>query len=229
MKNKLTAVALALLAGMGIASAQTPVTTNFLFNPNLAVPDGDPNGLAQAVNLSGLSGSIFDLTVTLNITGGNNSDLYAYLTGPNGGFAVLLNRVGMSVDNPYGYEDTGFSITLDDSAAYNVHNYQDAPGVTLNGNGQLIELWSPDGRNIDPQSAPSLLDSTPATATFNSFLGTDPNGTWTFYIADVSGGSGQSTLESWELNITTVPEPDITALLGLGGLSLLLFRRKNSF
>jgi subtilisin-like proprotein convertase family protein len=222
MNNKLAAVAIAFLTGMGIVSAQTPVTNNFLFNANLGVPDGDPNGLALTTNLNGLSGSIFDVTLTLNLTGGNNSDLYAFLTGPNGGFAILLNRVGLGYANPYGYEDTGFSVTLSDAAAYNVHNYQDAAGFTLNGNGQLTGAWLPDGRNLDPQSAPSWFDSTPVTETLSSFSGTNPNGLWTFYIADLSGG-GQSTLQSWELNITTVPEPSTLALAAAGALGLLLF------
>ena len=224
MNRKLTAVAIAFLTWAGIASAQSIVTNNFLFNPNIGVPDGNPNGLALATNLTGLSGNIFDVTVTLNITGGNNSDLYAYLTGPNGGFAVLLNRVGLSYSNPHGYEDTGFNVTLSDSAANNIHGYQ---GVTysLNGGGQLTGVWAPDGRNIDPQSAPSLFDTASTATTFTSFQGTNPNGEWVFYIADLSGG-GESTVSSWSLAIMTVPEPATLALLGLGGAILFACRRK---
>jgi subtilisin-like proprotein convertase family protein len=227
MKSKLTAVAIVFLAWAGIAPAQSFVTNNFLYNANIGVPDGNPNGLALTTNLISLSGRIHDVTVTLDITGGNNSDLYAYLAGPNGGLAILLNRVGVDGGNPYGYEDTGFSITLSDSGAYNVHNYQDAVGgYTLNGNGQLTGLWVPDGRNIDPQSAPSSFDSAPVTTTFDSFLGADPDGIWTLYVADLSGGA-QSTVSSWSLDIVTAtPEPDTRFMFGLGGALVLLVRRK---
>lgn len=61
---------------------------------------------------AGLTGTISDLTLSLNLNGRNNADLYAYLTGPNGGFAILLNRVEVAGDNPFGYQDTGFRITL---------------------------------------------------------------------------------------------------------------------
>jgi subtilisin-like proprotein convertase family protein len=229
MKIKLTAVTIVFLAWATIAPAQILVTNDFLYSANIAVPDGNPNGLALTTSLSGLSGSIADVTVTLDITGGNNSDLYSYLTGPNGGFAILLNRVGMGSANPYGYEDTGFNITLSDSATYNVHNYQSAGGgYTLNGSGQLTGLWAPDGRNIDPQSAPSSFDSAPTTTTFDSFLGTNPDGMWTFFIADLSGGA-QSTVSSWSVDIVTdTPEPGTRFMLGLGGALLLFVRFKKS-
>jgi subtilisin-like proprotein convertase family protein len=228
MKLKLTALAVASVAWVEMAPAQGFVDNNYVFNPNVAVPDGDPNGLAVATRLTGLSGTIMGMSVTLNITGGNNSDLYVYLTGPNGGFAVLLNRVGLSYANPMGYEDTGFNITLSDSASSSVHSYQDA-SYALNGNGQLTGFWAPDGRNIDPQSLPAVINSAAATATLGSFQGNDANGVWTLFVADLSGG-GQSTLASWSINISTevqaVPEPSVTALVGLCAALVLARQRK---
>ena len=49
-------------------------------------------------------------------------------------------------------------------------------------------------------------------AAFNS---ADPNGTWTLFLADLSGGD-QSSLVSWGLNISVVPEP-VTYALGIFG------------
>lgn len=108
---------------MTAAAAALADTTNVTMNVGLAIPDNDPNGLAVATNLIGIAGNISTVTVGLDISGGYNGDLYAYLAGPNGGFAVLLNRVGATAGNQYGYSDTGFSITLDDSAAYNNLHY----------------------------------------------------------------------------------------------------------
>ena len=59
----------------------------------------------------------------------------------------------------------------------------------------------------------------PAEFTLDAFDGHDPNGTWTFFIADVSAGGGQSQLGSWELDITAIPEPGAW-MLALGLISL---------
>src|ERR1017187_2849357 len=209
IKSKiLSAMATALLL-VGVAQGQT---TNFSnTSVNSLIPDGNPNGLVSSTNLSALGTIVTSVTVQLDITGGFNGDLYAYLAGPAGGFAVLLNRTGLTAGNAFGYGDTGFNITLSDSSANNIHTYQlDSPSI--NGSGQLTDTWAPDGRNIDPQSAGSVFDATPPTALLTSFIGTDPNGTWTLFVADMSGG-GQATLVSWGLTVVTVPEPQTWVLV----------------
>lgn len=189
-------------------------TTNLTLNA--LVPDNNANGYAAAISVGGLSGTITNVTVTLDITGGFNGDLYAYLAGPVGGFAVLLNRAGLSSSSAYGYSDAGFNITLADGAANgNIHSYQSVPGyATLISNGSA---WAPDGRAINPQASGSVFDSAATSATLSSFIGTDPNGTWTFFIADLSPG-GQSTLVSVGLNVGLVPEPQTCALMGIAAL-----------
>lgn len=159
----------------------------------------------------------------MNISGGFNGDLYAYLAGPAGQFAVLFNRVGMGSGNSFGYSDTGFNITLDTSSA-NIQNYQSG-SYTLNGSGQLTGTWGASGVNINPQSLPSAFDTATDTADLNSYLGTTANGNWTLFIADLSSGN-QSTLVSWGFTINTVPEPQTWALLAGGAAMLLGFRRK---
>ena len=201
----------------GAAVAQTTENT-YTFSVNQLVPDANVNGLSMTTNLS-MSGNISDVTVGLDITGGYNGDLFAFLSGPNGGYAVLLNRVGVSNNaSSFGYGNQGFDIVLSDSAATDVHNYQGV-SYTLNGGGQLTGTWVPDGRNIVPQSAPSLFGSTAPSALLSSFNGTNPNGGWTLFVADLSVG-GQSELVSWSLDIVTVPEPSVL-VLGIMGLGLL--------
>ncbi len=205
-----------------IASAQSTTNYNFTFPVNEAVPDGDPSGLAVTTNLTDMGGTITNVTVSLDVSGGYNGDLYVYLRGPNGGFAVLLNRVGVTDGNAFGYSDTGFDVTFDDSTDNNnIHFYQNYE-YQLNGLGQLTGTWSSDGRDIDPQSNPALFNTTLPTALLTSFNGTDPNGTWTLFLADLSSGA-QSTVVGWGLNIETVPEPSTCALLGIG---ILLAARK---
>jgi subtilisin-like proprotein convertase family protein len=223
---KLTVLA-ALAAIFPLCMAQGQFVTNVTYTAvNTAIPDGNPIGLTSSTNISGLYSlsTISSVTVTLDIAGGFNGDFYAYLAGPGGGFAVLLNRTGITSGNSFGYSDPGFDVTFDDSAANNIHLYQnDSP--SYNGSGQLIGTWQPDGRNIDPQSSPSTFDSTSPTADLSSFNGADPNGTWTLFVADLSSG-GQGTLVSWGLTVVTVPEPQ-TWVLVAGGVGLLLaFNRR---
>jgi hypothetical protein len=185
--------------------------------PPVDIPDDNATGAAFSFSLSDPAVSIAGVTVTLNISGGYNGDLYAYLShGP--GFAVLLNRVGVGAttpgSSPAGYGDSGFAITLSSGAAANVHFYQNHdPGYSQ---GQLTGEWQPDGRGIDPGSAAAAFDP-PGSANFDSFLGANPNGSWTLFFADLSPG-GTSMISGFSVSISAVPEPMNLALGVFGGL-----------
>jgi hypothetical protein len=170
------------------------------------IPDSSAVGLSDTATASGYLPTISQVSVNLNISGGYNGDLYAYLS--YGGVLVpLLNRVGVTATGggkAFGYGDTGFNITLSSSALNDVHFYGNS-SPSLNGNGQLTGSWQPDGRAIDPLSAPGSFDSGSRVG-FSSYNTLNPNGTWTLFIADLSAG-GQSQLVNWELDITAVPEP----------------------
>jgi VPDSG-CTERM motif len=182
------------------------------------IPDGDLSGWQNSQTLT-LGGDlrIDSLAVTLNLSGGWNGDLYLTLrheTAGGTGFAVLLNRVGMSVGDEFGYEDAGFGpddnlnpFRLSDAGVFDVHSYG-ANSPVFNANGQLTGTWRPDGGN------------------FASFQGLDPSGTWTLFAADLASGD-VTTVGAWGLELNAVPDGTSTlALLGvaLGGIGLL--RRK---
>lgn len=215
----------AIVAGMVLcAGAAMGQVSTFNFTNSVTVPDATIEGVALATNLTGMSGAINNVNVTLNITGGFNGDLYAYLAGPTGGFAVLLNRVGVSNNaSAFGYGDGGFNVTLSDTAANgNIHYYQN---VLNPGGAQLTGTWQPDGANLGPQSSPSSFFGAPQSALLGSFNGSNPNGVWVLFLADVAAGS-QSTVVSWGLAITTtVPEPSALALTGAGLMAFLGCRR----
>jgi subtilisin-like proprotein convertase family protein len=180
-------------------------------SPNALIPDGNASGISFTMNLSGLQGPIQNLNINLNISGGYNGDLYAYIRHGDS-FCVLLNRVGTSGSDPFGYGDTGFNVTLDQHAGQSVdiHNYQDVAG-NINLSGQLTGTWRPDGGDL------------------SVFNGMNANGDWTIFFADLSSGE-QSTLVSWGLEITTVPEPITWALAIFTGLfvTFRLTRRLHS-
>ena len=162
----------------------------------------------------------------LDLTGGFNGDLYAYLS-HDGILVPLLNRVGVTATAPasdFGYSDSGFAVTFSQSAGHDVHFYdQFSPTIT---GGQLTGSWQPDGRTISPLSAAASFDSA-SQISLDAFNGHDPNGSWTLFIADVSAGGGQSQLTSWELDITAVPEPGEWALvMGLVSLGVWAGRKR---
>ena len=204
-----------LFTALQLRAAQ--VNVSFTNSPNSVISDANPTGQSFTIETSGIEGWISNVTLSLKLSGGYNGDLYAYLTSDNGGFVVLLNRVGKTDSNPFGSEDGGMTITLSDSAASDVHTYGGLSGGTLSG------AWQPDARNIDPQL---VLDSDARTAYFSSFHNRNPNGTWTLFIADFASG-GQTTLVEWRLNIQAVPEPS-SAALGLLALGTWFFIRRRS-
>ena len=220
MKNSFGILLLLLVA---LTSRASSTNATFTATPGLAVPDANPVGLVSTLDVSGMSGSTVNLTVNLDITGGFNGDLYAYLVSPTGTVVVLLNRVGMGSGNPFGYGNAGLDITLDSASGNNIHDYQSG-SYTISGC-QLTGTWAPDSRTIDPLSAPSVFDLAPTGSTLTSLDGADPNGVWTLFIADLSPG-GQSTIVSWGLTVMTVPEPQTWTLLGGSLTAFWLINRK---
>lgn len=187
---------------------------------NLVVPDGNPFGVSHTATVDvGKSGlHIEDLAVSLDLSGGWAGDLYVQLT-HDSGFSVLLNRVGRTATDSFGYGESSISIRLEDTPGLaDVHLYRTALGgpPSTPVPGGLTGLWAPDGRATDPAVA---SDTDPRTAGFSSFTGLDPNGQWTLHLLDQDPGS-EFTLHSWSLEFMAVPEPQ--AVLVTGALLLVL-------
>lgn len=217
--------AVAFFAAVIGANAQTLTTNSYFQSVNTVVPDNDSSGLASAINVSGIYGTITDISLTLNISGGYNGDLYAYLVNTNTGvFSVLLNRVGVQNGNDVGYGDSGFAVTFGSGVTNDIHFYQDL-SYTLDGNNALLGTWGADGRDVDPATNSLALGDAPQTALLDSFLGTNPNGSWTLFLADMNFGD-ESTLQSWQFDVVTVPEPGTSVLFALAGGGALIFLRR---
>src|SRR6266478_6370667 len=193
------------------------------FANNGNIPDGSVTGWSDTRTLAIGDNSITSISVKLNVSGGFNGDLYAYIS-HNGVLVPLLNRVGVAASSPgssFGYSNPGFIITLSSGAASDVHFYgRNSPD--FNESGQLTGTWQPDGRIINPLLSPASIDQGNR-LDFSSYDNQDPNGTWTLFFADASGGGGTSSLVSWELDVTAVsavPEP-VNLALGIFAAAMI--------
>jgi hypothetical protein len=211
MKTKiLSFVALLALA----VTAHATLVINDTFTVNQSIPDANASGITTSHTYSGLdANTINGVSVSLDITGGYNGDLYGYLVlrdaNGNATSALLLNRVGTTGGDPFGSDGSGFShITLSDAGVIDIHGVN--PGY---GNAVSTGTY--------------LADQSLGANSLNATFGTSTaNGTWTLFLADLSGGD-QSTLVSWGLNVSVVPEP-VTWALGIFAVALavVVIRRR---
>jgi subtilisin-like proprotein convertase family protein len=182
-----------------------------------AIPDNNDTGLVSVIPFVGADFSVTAVEVLLETTGGWNGDLYAYLE-HNGIISVLINRPGKTAGNPAGAASSGMTISFNDTALADIHTaISDTAGLPA------VGTYQPDARIADPLV---VTDLSPRSKFLAGFNGTNPNGAWTLFIADQSGGD-VAVLKSWSLVVTAVPEPSSALLAMTGAAALLFVRRRN--
>jgi subtilisin-like proprotein convertase family protein len=157
---------------------------------NQVIPDNTPSGVAYSINFAASGLNINNISVTFNLSGGYNNDIYAYLS-HGSQMAVLLNQISGTAGS-----GSGFNVTLVEGTANPIQTASGTAGVVLSG---------------------TTFTAVNDLATFNN---TDPNGNWTIFFADLNPGD-TSTLNSFSLDITAVPEPVNMALMIVSGLATL--------
>lgn len=200
MKKLILASLLASLTSL--SSFATIYSTNWStgFANAGVVPDNNFSGWSDTRTVGAMPAGPFNsLSVDLHLTGGWNGDLYAYLVHDTG-FTVLLNHVGVGVSGvgAFGYGDAGMNVNLASSGT-SIHQY--------GGNNTFSA----------PPTGSWMTDNT--SGNLASFLSTDPNGTWSLFIADQSGG-GVTTVQSWglQMDIVAVPEVETWVAAALAGV-----------
>ena len=126
-----------------------------------SIPDGNPTGVTftGTYDQAAAGFTVSSLTISLNISGGYNGDLYAYLVAPNGTLVLLMNQPGVAV-NGFGASGAGMNITLQDVGAANGNIQNETSGSVLSG-------------------------SYNAAGSLSGFNGSVADGTWTLYFADL--------------------------------------------
>jgi subtilisin-like proprotein convertase family protein len=155
---------------------------------------GAPN--PSDIVVSGAGDTIVSMTVTLtNLTHPNPDDLDFLLVGPGGTTYVMFSDAGGTTDV------VGANITLDDLAATVL---PDSAAIT-SGSFQPRNYGVPDQYRFSPLP-PYNNAATGGAATFDSlFAGTNPNGTWSLYVADDGIGSTGTIAGGWSIDFELTP------------------------
>lgn len=159
----------------------------------LAIPSLGTSGVGRpypsTINVSGFTSTIVDVNVHLfGLSHTWPDDIDMMLVGPQGQRLIIMSDAGGN--NPI----TNLNLTFDDAAPGPLPD--SAPitsGVYRPTNYGLGDTFPP------PAPAPS------AATTLAFFNNTDPNGRWTLYVVDDSGGDVGQIAQGWCLEITVHP------------------------
>jgi subtilisin-like proprotein convertase family protein len=171
------------------AAGKYRTVTKTFSNPSaISIPTGGAaSPYPSAVAAGGMRrGKVLDANVTLN--GFSHSyprDVDVMLVGPGGHNATIMSDVGGDDTTPA----NNLTLTLDDEAA-NSLTYSDALSSGA---------FKPTNETEDFFPAPAPAQS--GLVALSSFDRTNPNGTWSLYVADDQGFDGGQFAEGWSLTI----------------------------
>jgi hypothetical protein len=191
-----------LLAALALGG---PASAVVIPNPgSISIADkGQATPYPATVSVSGLSGTITDLNVSLKgVSHTFPDDIEALLVGPGGQKVILMANVGGGGDL------NGVDLTFDDEAA-----------------GGLPDSAQITAGTYKPTGFGSISIATPAPAgpygtSLTAFDGVDPNGTYSLYVVDDSKNDSGQISGGFTVEITTDSGPPPTASDLLPDLSM---------
>lgn len=206
-----------------------PNTNSFANANSIIIPDHGPatNGFPSQIIVSGLTGLVGKVTVTLtNVNHTYPDDVDMLLVGPGGQNVLLESHAGG------GGVLTNVSLTFDDYATNSLgaRNFLPASSQILSGTYApsqfgAVNFTNNFGGTIQlPQT--NLPPAQPYGTNLAIFNGTNPNGTWKLYVVDSSASDQGIIVGGWSLAIesgnpinpvvdlamagTAVPNPNVS-------------------
>jgi subtilisin-like proprotein convertase family protein len=171
---------------LGVGIDQQPVTYALTFANSTAItiPDSGVGSLyPSTINVSGLSGKIGDVNVSLlGLTHTFPDDLDLLLVGPTGQKMILMSDVGG------GNAINGINLVLDDQGASALSN----TGQLVSGTFRPTNIGTGD-------TFPAPAPASPYDATLGIFNASNPNGTWSLYVLDDQSANSGSLANGWSL------------------------------
>ncbi|HYX44246.1 MAG TPA: hypothetical protein VE760_04325, partial [Acidimicrobiales bacterium] len=165
----------------------------------------------STINVSGVTGTISDVNVTLNgVTHVRPEDLDVLLVAPDGTTnLVVMSDIGG--DNVFpGEAVSGVNLTFDDEAPAPAPTDSQLSSGTFMPTDDDNDVNEFVAGNVD--SFPSPAPAPSAATTLGVFDGLSPNGTWSLYVVDDQPGPPElaSLSGGWCLDITTADSPTTT-------------------
>ncbi len=181
------------LIGSLALGIQSFTAQSFTNSGSLLVPLSGTSGKASAypssINVSGLTGLVSKVTVTLpRVSHTYPDDLDILLVGPGGETVMLMSDAGGTGDL------INTRLTFDDAATASLPDESQIASGT----------YRPT--DFDPASDffPSPAPSGPFGHELAVFNGSNPNGTWKLYVNDDASGDTGSLSQGWTMTVTTV-------------------------
>ncbi|GAA0682052.1 hypothetical protein GCM10009104_03560 [Marinobacterium maritimum] len=182
-------------AGTKVDTTPADATSSYTSTGGIVIPSTGSGSITElsTLDISGLTGTLADINVTLNgLSHTWPQDMDILLVGPEGQQVILMSDAGGEGTNAI----SDLTLTFDDEAS------SDLPPA-----GSALSSGAYKPANLIDNEDSSDLDSFDGiSGSFASqlaaFDGTDPNGTWTLYIADDVATDEGGSLTNWTLTLT---------------------------
>ncbi|WP_223343034.1 cadherin domain-containing protein [Synechocystis sp. PCC 7339] len=190
------------------ASNTSPITIPVNLNPPNIVPSssGKADPYPSTINVTGVSGTITDITVTLKgLTHTFPADIDILLVGPTGAKTILMSDIGG------GSDISGVNLSFSNTAT-----------ESLPDDGSIIisDTYLPSNVGTgDTFDAPAPAPDGSYPVSFDSFMNTNPNGNWSLYIVDDNGSSSGSLSGGWTIEILTTNDDTIPPIITSGNVA----------
>jgi subtilisin-like proprotein convertase family protein len=168
-------------------------TFTFSNTAPITIPSSGPaSPYPSTINVSGLTGVVTKVTVTLNgFTHDYPDDVDVLLVGPGGQQCILMSDAGG------GDDVSGVNLTFDDMAVVSLPD--SPPPAISSGTYKPTNYGSPDNF---PAPGPGSVTQ-PLNPPLSVFNGTNPNGTWSLFVVDDFGGDAGNINGGWSITIQT--------------------------
>jgi hypothetical protein len=193
--------------------------TSFSNSSSISVPGSGTEGVASPypsiINVSGLTGPITDVNVSINGLSHTTPDnLDFLLVGPGGEKIMLMSDAG----GPHNI--VNLTLTFDDEAL----------GFPANGSALVGGSFKPvnyTGNGGPNDGFPAPAPAGPYGTLLSIFDGTNANGDWQLFVVDDQANGAGSIANGWSIEIATaVPEPATWILVGTGLIAVVRRRKK---